>query len=225
VVSETPLIVSQVHPIPPEVLQDQIRLLLQSYPISAIKTGMLYSKPHIVAVCELLEDSDIPIVVDPVMVASTGDSLMMGDALDAMRKRLVPLATVITPNLPEAGVLLGKTVANRQYQESAVKELSSTFGVSTYLKGGHLENSQSYRDLFYEAGKLHSFEHDHLNLPQTHGTGCTLAAALTAAIASGAGLKEASEKAHAFTYKALLEAQSWPSPMPEARIYHLNQCQ
>ena len=223
VVSETPLVVSQVHPVPPVILQDQIRLLLGSYPIGAIKTGMLYSKPHIVAVCELLANTGIPLIVDPVMVASTGDPLMKDDALDAIRERLLPLATVITPNLPEAGILLGKSVITMEDQETAVAELSSTFGVSTYLKGGHLENTHSHRDLLQTNGKMSSFEHEHLDLPQTHGTGCTLSSALAAAIASGSTLEEAAQKAHNFTQQALETSESWSCPGSQNRVYHLNQ--
>ncbi|MFT6596570.1 MAG: hydroxymethylpyrimidine/phosphomethylpyrimidine kinase, partial [Akkermansiaceae bacterium] len=124
VVSETPLTVNQIHPVPPVILQDQIRLLLASYPVAAIKTGMLYSKAHIVAVCELLADTGIPLVVDPVMVASTGDPLLVDVALEAISERLLPLATVITPNLPEAGILLGRSVLAFDEQEKAASELS-----------------------------------------------------------------------------------------------------
>ncbi len=225
VVSETPLTVSQVHPIPPLILQDQIRLLLESYPIGAIKTGMLYSKPHIVAVSELLADSGIPLVVDPVMVASTGDPLMMEDALEAIRERLLPLAKVITPNLPEAGIILGKPVITMEDQESAVEELSKAFGVSTYLKGGHLKDSKIHRDLLLHAGRIHSFEHEHLDLPQTHGTGCTLGAAMTAAIARGASIENAGDIAHRFTKGALEGSREWLSPFNGRKIFHLNQSQ
>ena len=225
VVSETPLTVSQVHPIPPVILRDQIRLLLESYPVGAVKTGMLYSKPHIIAVSELLADSKIPLVVDPVMVASTGDPLMMEDALGAICERLLPLATVITPNMPEAGIILGKPVITMEDQESAVKELSKAFGVSTYLKGGHLKDSKIHRDLLLHDSRIHSFEHEHLDLPQTHGTGCTLGAAITAAIAQGASIEKAGEIAHRFTKSTLEESREWLSPFTGEKIFHLNQSQ
>lgn len=225
VVSETPLTLSRVHPVPPSILQDQVRLLLESYPIGAIKTGMLYSKAHIKAVCELLADTNIPLIVDPVMVASTGDPLMKEDALDTIRESLLPLATIITPNLPEAGILLRKSVATIEDQESAVEELTSIFGVATYLKGGHLENTRTHRDLLKENGKLHVFEHEHLELPQTHGTGCTLSAALAAAISSGSSLAHAGKQAHQFTQQALRDSESWNSPTSGEVIFHLRQAQ
>lgn len=223
IVSETPLTVSQVHPVPPNILQDQVRLLIETYPIGAIKTGMLYSKLHIETVCEILTDTNIPLVVDPVMVASTGHPLMKEDALDTIREKLLPLATIITPNLPEAGILLKKSVVTMADQEIAVEELSSTFGVATYLKGGHLKNTQTHRDLLKENGKLHVFEHEHLELPQTHGTGCTLSAALAAGISSGLTLENAGKKAHQFTQHALSESESWISPTSGKTIFHLNQ--
>lgn len=223
VVSETPLIVSQVHPVPPVILQDQIRLLLKSYPIGAIKTGMLYSKPHIVAVCELLADTDIPLVIDPVMVASTGDPLLVEDALEAIKERLLPLATIITPNLPEAEIILGSPVKTRAEQQKAAEALSSHFGVSTYLKGGHLEDGEGHRDLFYHDNKVTEFQHEHLELPQTHGTGCTLAAALTAGIASGQALTKAAQEAHRFTLSALKDSHTWSTPETGKKISHLDQ--
>ncbi|MGE9267437.1 MAG: bifunctional hydroxymethylpyrimidine kinase/phosphomethylpyrimidine kinase, partial [Verrucomicrobiales bacterium] len=110
VVSETPEIVTDIHPVPPVSLQKQVSLLLKSYPVAAIKTGMLFSKAHIVAVTELLAQHEAPLVIDPVMVASTGDPLLEENAVEALIERLLPLAAVITPNLPEAGVLLGRPV-------------------------------------------------------------------------------------------------------------------
>lgn len=225
VVSETPLIVSKVHPIPPVILQDQIKLLLASYPVAAIKTGMLYSKAHIVAVCELLADVKVPIVVDPVMVASTGDPLLVEDALDAIADRLLPLATVITPNLPEASILLGRPIETANDQESAAKELSEKYKVACYLKGGHLEVGNVHRDLLAMEEHLEAFETPHLDLPQTHGTGCTFAAALTAGLAEGLPIPEAAKRAHQFTQKALVGSEQWTSPDSNQTISHLDQTQ
>lgn len=225
VVSETPLTVSCVHPVPPVILQDQIKLMLSSYPISAIKTGMLYSKSHIIAICELLADLDIPIVVDPVMVASTGDPLLVEDAVEAISDRLLPLASVITPNLPEAGILLGRSVVNASDQEEAARELASKYGVACYLKGGHLDELGRHRDLLVDGDDLTEFFGDHLDLPQTHGTGCTLAAALTSGLAKGLPLKEAAGEAQRFTHEALRNSAHWTVPEAGSTIYHLDQGQ
>jgi hydroxymethylpyrimidine/phosphomethylpyrimidine kinase len=150
---------------------------------------------------------------------------MKEDALDTIRESLLPLATIITPNLPEAGILLRKSVATMEDQEAAVEELTSIFGVATYLKGGHLENTRTHRDLLKENGKLHVFEHEHLELPQTHGTGCTLSAALAAAISSGSSLAHAGKEAHQFTQQALRDSESWNSPTSGEVIFHLRQAQ
>ena len=224
VVSETPKVVAEIHPIPPVILQSQISLLLKSYPIAALKTGMLFSKAHIVAVCELLENCDIPIIVDPVMVASTGDPLLEESALDAISNRLLPLASVITPNLPEAGILLGRPVLTLDEQEAAAHELSAKFSCACYLKGGHFEEIPEHRDILAHDGKLEAFTAPHLDLPSTHGTGCTLSAALTAALAKGQSLSEAAAHAHTFTHRALKNSHSWTSPHG-SEIWHLDQDQ
>lgn len=225
VVSETPLSVSQVHPVPPVTLQDQIKLLLQSYPITAIKTGMLYSKAHIVAVCELMADTDIPLVIDPVMVASTGDPLLVEDALAAISDRLLPLASVITPNLPEAGILLGRPILTHGEQDEAAFELSEKYNCACYLKGGHAEESGEHRDILVHQNNVEVFLSPHLEIPQTHGTGCTLSAAITAGIASGLSVVEASGKGHQFTHQALKESSCWTKPGSDEEIFHLQQNQ
>ena len=223
VVSETPLEVSEVHPVPPPVLEDQVRLLLKRYPIAAIKTGMLYSKEHIEIVYNLLAGIDLPLVVDPVMVASTGTPLLLEDALTEVAEHLLPLATVITPNLPEAGWLLGRNVQSGADQEHAALELSGRYGNACYLKGGHLEGSPRHRDLLVIDQNLASFTAEHLDLPQTHGTGCTLSAALTAALALGQNLEEAAGTAHRFTHCALRDSFQWFSPKSSQEVWHLKQ--
>ena len=218
-VSETPKHVTNIHPIPPAILQEQLKILLDSYPITAIKTGMLFSKAHIVAVSEMLEKVDIPIVVDPVMIASTGDPLLEEDAIDALLERFLPHATVLTPNLPEAGVILGRPVLDRDDQEKAVADIATKFHCSCYLKGGHLEDSDTHRDLLAHNGKIHAFEHPHLDLPSAHGTGCTLSAALAAAISKGEHLPTAAQTAHDFTINALKTSYQ------VGHLWHLNQRQ
>jgi hydroxymethylpyrimidine/phosphomethylpyrimidine kinase len=121
VVSETPLIVRHVHPIPVDVVIDQVELLLQTFPIGAIKTGMLYSAAHIERLAELLAKyPNIPLVIDPVMIASTGDPLIEENAIIAYKEKLLPLATLITPNLPEAAVLLDrKEIFTNEFHDAA----------------------------------------------------------------------------------------------------------
>ncbi|MGY8646211.1 MAG: bifunctional hydroxymethylpyrimidine kinase/phosphomethylpyrimidine kinase [Verrucomicrobiales bacterium] len=224
IVAETPEVVSEIYPLPPVILQRQLTLLLNSYPVGALKTGMLYSKAHIVAVCELLEDSEIPIVVDPVMVASTGDPLLEESALDALTNRLLSIATVITPNLPEAGILLGCPVLSLAEQEKAAHGLAEKFSCACYLKGGHLKGTPEHRDLLVHETGMEIFTAPHIDLPSTHGTGCTLSAALTAGLAKGQSLSESAALAHAFTHRALARSHSWENKNSE-EIWHLDQNQ
>ena len=225
VVSETPLTVNVVHPVPIEVLRDQIQLLLESYPVSAIKTGMLYSEGHILTVCELLEGKNIPLVVDPVMVASTGDPLMAEGALEAISRSLLPLATVITPNLPEAEILLGRAIQTADEQEVAAFELAKKFHTACYLKGGHLAEGDQHRDLLVNDGQITAFSAPHLDLEHTHGTGCTLAAAMAAELAKERSIEVAAERAHRFTHEALKNSLSWNVPGSAGTISHLDQIQ
>lgn len=219
VVAETPKVVKEVFPVSPVVLQEQIALLLETYPIAAIKTGMLYSKAHIYAVCELLESTNIPLVVDPVMVATSGRSLLEEDAVHAVRHRLCPLATVVTPNLPEAGVLLKREVITPEDQLSAAKDFQDHIGAACYLKGGHFEGVTEHRDLLVCDGQLESFTSPHLDLPFTHGTGCTLSAALAAGLAKEQSLSEAAQLAHDFTHRALNKS------IKLGEVCHLDQVQ
>lgn len=225
VVSETPLTLNDIHPVPPEILKDQVQLLLNSYPVNAIKTGMLFSAAHIRAVCDLLETVEIPIVVDPVMVASTGDSLLAQGATEAMVERLLPLSSVITPNLPEAEALLDRKIIDAKQHEEAALELAERFDTACYLKGGHRIDAGIHRDFFVcEEGNF-PFSAPHLEIEHSHGTGCTFAAALTAGIAEGLFLKEAAEQAHRFTHQALAQSISWVGPGSNQKIHHLDQVQ
>lgn len=209
VVAETPAVVRSVHPVPPAILQDQLRLMLESYPVAAIKTGMLFSKPHVVAVSEILaRHPAIPLVVDPVMVASTGASLLHGDAIQAYRNRLLPLARLITPNLDEAEVLAGREIRSEAAIEQAARDLSSTFGTAVLLKGGHLDSPEC-ADLLCADGTLTWFRSPRLDTAASHGTGCTLSAAIAARLALGDDLPTAVSHAKSYLERALATSFAW----------------
>jgi hydroxymethylpyrimidine/phosphomethylpyrimidine kinase len=193
VVSETANIVRAVHPVPVPIVRDQVELMMESFPVAAVKTGMLFSAAHVAAVAEILKQfPDIPLVVDPVMVASTGASLLEEDAVAAYQELLLPLARVITPNLPEAEVLLGRTIGGDL--ESAARELSQNLGVAILLKGGHLDGDECV-DLLLEDGVAHRFGARRIPVAGSHGTGCTLSAAVAARLAWGDSLPQAVETA------------------------------
>ncbi len=191
VVSETANIVRAVHPVPVAVVSDQVALMMESFPVAAVKTGMLFSAAHVETVAEILRQwPDVPLVVDPVMVASTGDSLVEKDAVTAYREYLLPQARVITPNLPEAEVLLGRAIDHDL--EAAARELAALFGTAVLLKGGHLQGEDCV-DLLFDHGDAHTFTAKRLPVAASHGTGCTLSAAIAAQLARGCPLPQAVE--------------------------------
>lgn len=212
VVAETPEKVISIHSVPPAILQEQISILLKTYPINAIKTGMLYSKAHLVATYELLEKTDIPLVVDPVMVATSGTSLLDDSAITAYKDRLLPRATLITPNMPEASVLLGRPIESPDDLEPASKELSEMFQTSCLLKGGHLPGEGDRLDMLWHEGKAYHFTASKINIACTHGTGCTLSAAITAQLAHGANMLDAVSASLDWVHSAIMNSFKWESP-------------
>ncbi len=222
VVSETANLVRAVHPVPVEILADQISLLLESFPIAAIKTGMLFSAAHVTAVAEILKSHPhIALVVDPVMIASTGASLLEPAAIDCYKNLLLPLARVITPNLPEAEALLGQPIPDESALEPAARALSEKFGTAILLKGGHLDGPQCI-DLLLENSTVHRFTAARIPVPGSHGTGCTLSAAIAAALALGQSLPEATATAKSYLGETLRLSYSYHSPNGQS-LHALNQ--
>ncbi len=212
VVAETPEHVESIHPVPPAILQEQLEILLSTYPIKAVKTGMLYSKAHLVAAYELLEKSDIALVVDPVMVATSGASLVDQSAISAYKDRLLPLATLITPNMPEASVLLGRPVETKDDLEKAAQDLAEKFNTSCLLKGGHLPGDDDRLDILWHEGLAHHFTASKIDIACTHGTGCTLSAAITAQLAHGVEMVDAVSASLDWVHSAIMNSFQWNSP-------------
>lgn len=212
VVAETPEIVESIHPVPPTVLQEQVEILLRTYPVKAIKTGMLYSKAHLVAIVEMLSDKcNIPLVVDPVMVATSGSVLVDKNAIQSYRDRLLPIATLITPNMPEASVLLDEPVETISDIEPAAKRLAELYNTSVLLKGGHLTGNDEILDVLWHEGKAHHFTAAKIDIACTHGTGCTLSAAITAQLAAGANMIDAVSTSVDWVHSAILNSFKWQS--------------
>jgi len=205
VVAEVPGKVSAIAPVPPEVVAEQIRLSLEAFPVAAAKTGMLYSAAVIEAVCGVLPE--LPLVVDPVMVATSGASLLEPDAVEFYKKRLFPLATVVTPNLPEAAALWGRPVETLEQMREAGKELCDRYGCAFLLKGGHLNGEAA--DLLVTPEGEEIFSSPRVDNVSTHGTGCTLSAAITAGLALGMPLREAVARAKAFVTRAIAASYRW----------------
>ena len=207
VVAEVPGKVSAIQPIEPGIVAEQIRLLFEAFPIAAVKTGLLYSREIIEAVADALQPG-IPLVVDPVMVSTSGHSLLQQDAIALYRERLFPMARVITPNLAEAAVLLGRPLANLDDMRAGACELAAQFGTALLLKGGHLREAVA-TDLLCDGSEIYEFSVPFVPGVSTHGTGCTYSAAIAAEIARGCKLVEAVASAKRFVTKAITNHLRW----------------
>ena len=183
---------------------DQLDMVLGTYSIGALKTGML-AMPEVIEVVanRLMFHDRIAKIFDPVMVATSGAKLLQDDAIEVLRTTLFPLATLITPNLPEAEVLLGRTVATRDEQTDAARALSDTFGCAVLVKGGHGVGDCA-GDVLFDGHTATLLSTPRIDDPlSTHGTGCSLSAAITASIACGRPLLDAIIEAKAYVYGAI----------------------
>ena len=185
-------------------LRAQIDACFDDFQVGAVKLGMLATAEVIHTVADALERYRPPhIVLDPVMVATSGARLLETDALDALRNRLLPLATLVTPNLPEAELLLGTTIADRNSMHDACETLRARGARAVLLKGGHLVDDGDVMDLFADTSGIHAFHHPRLQL-EAHGTGCTLASSVAANLCRGLSLADACRAAGEYVHAALL---------------------
>lgn len=213
VVSETANTFHHIHPVPPDVLADQIHLLLDSFPVAAIKTGMLYSRAHIIAVSRVLSaHAHIPLVVDPVMIASTGNPLIEPEAIEAYHSQFLSQATLITPNLPEAETLLGVSITHPSEIADAARTLAEQYSTNILLKGGHLNTPDCLDLLCSEEGEQCAFSSPRIPSRASHGTGCTLSAAITAGLACGKSLPAAVADAKDYLNQTLRTSYSLEHP-------------
>jgi hydroxymethylpyrimidine/phosphomethylpyrimidine kinase len=198
VTAQNPREVGAVYPLPPSAVSDQIAAVCAFYRIGAAKTGMLWSAEIIEVVADALarHAPDVPLVVDPVMVATSGGRLLEDAAVRALTQRLLHRACLDTPNLAEAAILAEvDRIASETEMAAAARAIARRFGVPTLVKGGHLSGDPV--DVFWDGSGLHRFGGRRVRAA-THGTGCTLSAAITAGLARGVALKEsiASAKEH-----------------------------
>ena len=216
IVAEVPGKVSRIEPVTAKMVREQIEVLLKNFGIGAIKTGLLCSAKIVCAVAQTFQDGEkkaarsIPFVVDPVMIATSGDNLLEREAVEAYKNKLFPLATLITPNLDEAGLLLETTIKDRKQMENAAKALANKYHASVLLKGGHLRGDNAI-DLLFHHGQLIEFSTPFVRGVKTHGTGCTYSAAITAGLASGFSLEQAIMRAKKFVTKSIARHFRWTS--------------
>ncbi len=197
--------VLQVQMLPPELVQAQIKAVLDDIGADIIKIGMLGTAEMVAAVTHTLSAYDIPIVLDPVMIAKGGAALLNEAASDALARELLPMAHLLTPNVPEAEVLSGQTIQNLSDQKRAAETLLGMGPQAVLLKGGHLPGEIIHDVLVWEQGEA-VFEGPRINTRHTHGTGCTLASAIATWLALGLQLEEAVRLARRYVQKAIEHA-------------------
>lgn len=208
VVDENTVGVYDVHPIPVRMVVGQIRSVLSDIGADAVKIGMLHDSELIEAVLSTLKEFPQVknIVADPVMVATSGDPLLEPEAIETLRDRLLPYARVITPNLPEASILLGEKIEYQDQFKDAAKALSriGERPVSVMLKAGHL-TGRTLTDIFYnaESDRILELTSERVDTPNTHGTGCTMSSAIAAMLALGSDLDTAAIKAKEYLAEAI----------------------
>ncbi len=197
--------VRAIHPVPPDMIQQQIKAVLDDIGSDAVKIGMLHSSEVIEKVSKLLQIYRVEnIVLDPVMVATSGDVLLEEGAIDSLRKVLVPMADIITPNIPEAEILLGESINSQSRLPEAAVKLSQLGCRSVLLKAGHLKDDILI-DYFYDSisGEMTELPSQRLYTQNTHGTGCTLSSAVASFLARGFRSSDAVKEAKLYISEAI----------------------
>ena len=221
VVDENTVGVTGVHPVPVEFVVGQIRSVLDDIGADAIKIGMLHSSELIRAVKETLADYAIRnIVLDPVMVATSGDALLQRDAVATLRDELIPCARVITPNIPEAELLLGERLTRQEELPDAARRLSCGGRVSVLLKAGHLQGAELTEYLYTADGVEQRYRYERIDTPNTHGTGCTLSSAVASFLAQGHELPEAVRRAEDYVHGAIMAGREYRTGCGHGPVHH-----
>lgn len=210
--------VSAIQEATPEFLKQQLDAVFEDIFPDAVKIGMVSSSELIRVIADRLRFYHAKnVVVDPVMVATSGSALMKTDAVQTLTEELFPLATLITPNIPEAEILSGLTIENKEEMLTAANKIGATYGCAVLLKGGHSINDAN--DLLFANGEVYWFEGKRIDNPNTHGTGCTLSSAIAANLAKGFGLSESVLRAKDYisgALSAMLDLGKGSGPMNHA---------
>ncbi|MGW8114440.1 bifunctional hydroxymethylpyrimidine kinase/phosphomethylpyrimidine kinase [Caproicibacterium sp. NSD3] len=210
--------VQGIFEVSPEFLKKQIDSIFTDIRPDAVKIGMVASSALIEVIVERLQFYKAQkIVVDPVMVSTSGSKLISDDAVASLKAKLLPIATVLTPNIPEAETLSGQKISSPQEMITAAKMISETYSCAVLCKGGHRLNDAN--DLLYRNGEYQWFKGKRINNPNTHGTGCTLSSAIAANLAKGYDLNESVSKAKAYlsgALSAMLNLGKGSGPMDHA---------
>ena len=209
--------VTQVLELPPAMIAAQMDAVIQDIGTSALKTGMLANADTVTVVAEKIREYRLTnLVVDPVMVAKSGDLLLRKDAIEALRSQLIPLATIVTPNLPEAEELTGISCTRMQETKDAARCLMDMGAKNVLIKGGHRDGPA--KDVLYDGKKFHALTAARISTPNTHGTGCTFSAAIAANLAKGENLEKAVAGAKKFITQAI--RKGFPIGSGHSPVHH-----
>jgi hydroxymethylpyrimidine/phosphomethylpyrimidine kinase len=220
ITAQNTLGVTAVHEVPPAIVAAQIDAVVTDIGADAVKTGMIANSEIIrVVAAKIREHGLSTLVVDPVMIATSGDRLLAEEAVDALRSELVPLASVVTPNLPEAGVLLGREVTSLAEMHEAARAIVGMGARSVVVKGGHLAGDAI--DIFYDGDRFVELPGRRIETTSTHGTGCTLASAIAALLAQGEPLEAAIARAKVYVTAAIERA--YPIGHGHGPVHHFHQ--
>ncbi|MDA0733377.1 MAG: bifunctional hydroxymethylpyrimidine kinase/phosphomethylpyrimidine kinase [Chloroflexi bacterium] len=202
ITAQNTVAVTAVHEIPADIIAAQIQAVISDIGADAVKTGMLSSIAIVEVVAQELRRHRVErLVVDPVMVAKSGDSLLREEAVEALRTQLLPLALVVTPNIPEAEVLTGMTIASHQDMRRAAEQIVGMGARGVVVKGGHLDGPAT--DLFYDGSRFQEFTAPRIDTVNTHGTGCTFASAVAAGLAQNMSVIDAVAQAKEYVTEAI----------------------
>ena len=216
--------VSAVYPLPHAFVAEQIRMIFADIRVDAIKIGMIANADIAKAVAEALQrHRSVPVVLDPVMIAKGGAPLLKPDAVAVLKSALLPLATCLTPNLPEAAVLLGLAeAATREQMEGQARQILTLGPKAVLLKGGHLEGKDS-PDVLVTSDITHWFEANRIDTPNTHGTGCSLSSGIAAELAKGVDVLTAISTAKIWLTGAVLAAGQLAVGAGHGPVHHFHE--
>jgi hydroxymethylpyrimidine/phosphomethylpyrimidine kinase len=216
--------VTGIHAVPPDFAEKQMEAVFSDIGVDAVKIGMLYSAELIETVAQVLKKYKIDkIVLDPVMVAQSGDKLLQDNAIEAIKIHLMPLSSVVTPNLPEASVLLDRTLHGFEDIKKGAKDLCEYGSRSVLIKGGHLKDNDS-TDFLYLAkeDRFVILEGERINTINNHGTGCTLSSAIASCMAKGCEIEEAVRKAKTYINEAIRAGSKYKIGHGHGPVHHFH---
>ncbi len=216
--------VAAIHPVPVEFLEAQLRAVLEDIGVDAVKIGMLHSAEVIACVARVLGEYGCRrVVLDPVMVATSGDALIREDAIETMKSLLFPAVDLITPNIPEAQLLLGRKIHDHQELRQASRDLAEGYGTAVLLKAGHLQGDE-LRDVLLTGpgGREHVYTGKRVDTGNTHGTGCTLSSAVAAFLGKGLEVAAAVARAEEYLHQAIAAGAEYTLGKGHGPVHHFH---